>query len=154
MSAVSVLTGVRMADVWRFSKTSIFRFLLGVALCTRKIIVVIRSFITESHLLFHFLYSEYESFRDLVAKISESRVAYIYTTRADSKVKDMKIRELKSENSVLQFYYNFSHKCLAAELLPAFIFYDTETFHRAGVLEKKEPVSSMKLTLGYQIFGS
>lgn len=79
MSAVSVLTGVRMADVCRFSKTSIFRFLLGVALCTRKIIVVIRNFITESHLLYHFLYSEYESFRHLVAKISESRVAYIYT---------------------------------------------------------------------------
>lgn len=94
------------------------------------------------------------SFRDLVAKISESRVAYSYKTRADSKVEDMKIRDLKSENSVLQFYYCFSHNCLAAEVLPAFTFYDTEIFHGAAVLEEREPVSNMKLTLGYQIFGS
>lgn len=94
------------------------------------------------------------SFGDLVAKISESWVAYIYRTRADSKVEDVKTRVLISENSVLQLYYSFSHKCLAAEVLPAFIFYAAETFHRAAVLEEKKPVSSMKLTLVYQIFGS
>lgn len=87
-----------------------------------------------------------------MAKILE-RVAYSYRTRADSKVEDVKIRDLKSENSVSRFCC-FSHSCLEAEVLPAFIFYDTEIFHRASVLEEKEPVSSMKLTLGYQIFGS
>lgn len=55
---------------------------------------------------------------------------------------------------MLQFYYCFPHKCLAGEVLPAFIFYDTEIFHGAAVLEENEDVSSMKLTLGHQIFGS
>lgn len=59
---------------------------------------------------------------------------------------------LKSENS-----YSFSIfflRGLLVKFVPAFLFYHTETFLRAAVLEEKKPVSSMKSALRHQIFGS
>lgn len=86
MSAVSALTGLRMADVWRSSKTTNFGFLLGVALCIRKIGAVSRSF--DYKVIFCSTYfTQNMYFRDFVAKISESRVAYSYRTRLTAKLK-------------------------------------------------------------------
>lgn len=62
----------------------------------------------------------------------------------------MKITELASENSVLLFQCHFPYGGLPAKILPAFMFYHIEIFHRVAVFEERKPVSRTKLALGHQ----